>query len=70
MMDDPMMDELDRFVLTEDLPEKGLRAGDLGTIVMVHDPNRPQGGLLRAGRLHGGIYVFDGGDSSGGRSAS
>jgi hypothetical protein len=34
-----MMDELDRFVLTEDLPEKGLRGGDLGTIVMVHDPD-------------------------------
>jgi len=34
-----MMDELDRFVLTEDLPEHGLRAGDLGTIVMVHDPD-------------------------------
>ncbi|MFP4229436.1 MAG: hypothetical protein ACLFTE_11510 [Salinivenus sp.] len=32
---DLMMDELDRFVLTDDLPEKGLRAGDLGTIVMV-----------------------------------
>jgi len=39
-----MMDEVDRFVLTEDLPEKGLRAGDLGTIVMVHDPDSPQGG--------------------------
>lgn len=38
-----MMDELDRFVLTEDLPERGLRAGDLGTIVMVHDPDGPQG---------------------------
>lgn len=34
-----MMDELDRFVLTEDLSEHGLRAGDLGTIVMVHDPD-------------------------------
>ena len=33
-----MMDELDRFVLTEDLPEHGLHAGDLGTIVMVHTP--------------------------------
>jgi len=33
------MDELERFVLTEDLPEHGLNAGDLGTIVMVH--NRP-----------------------------
>ena len=28
--------ELDRFVLTEDLPEHGLTAGDLGTIVMAH----------------------------------
>jgi hypothetical protein len=33
------MDELDRFVLTEDLPEHGLHAGDLGTIVMTHDPD-------------------------------
>lgn len=33
-----MMDELDRFVLTEDIPEHGLHAGDLGTIVMVHTP--------------------------------
>jgi hypothetical protein len=33
-----MMEELDRFVLTEDLPEEGLQAGDLGTIVMVHTP--------------------------------
>jgi hypothetical protein len=33
-----MIDELDRFVLTEDLPEHGLHAGDLGTIVMVHAP--------------------------------
>jgi len=34
-----MMEELERFVLTEDLPEHGLSAGDLGTIVMVHSPN-------------------------------
>jgi hypothetical protein len=33
-----MMNELDRFVLTEDLPEHDLSAGDLGTIVMVHHP--------------------------------
>lgn len=37
-----MIDELNRFVLTEDLAEKGLRVGDLGTIVMVHDPNGSQ----------------------------
>ena len=30
------MNELDRFVLTEDLLEHDLSAGDLGTIVMVH----------------------------------
>jgi hypothetical protein len=30
------MEKLDRFVLTEDLPDHGLNAGDLGTIVMVH----------------------------------
>lgn len=28
--------EHERFVLTEDVPEKGLTAGDLGTVVMVH----------------------------------
>jgi hypothetical protein len=31
-----MMKELDRAVLTSDLPEYGLSAGDLGTIVLVH----------------------------------
>ena len=34
-----MMKELDRFVLTEDLPDHGLKAGDLGTIVMAHVPD-------------------------------
>lgn len=33
------MKELDRFVLTEDLPDYGLKAGDLGTIVMAHVPD-------------------------------
>jgi Domain of unknown function (DUF4926) len=31
-----MMKELDRAVLTTDLPEYGLHAGDVGTIVLVH----------------------------------
>lgn len=31
-----LLDELDRCVLTEDVPEENLSAGDLGTIVMVH----------------------------------
>lgn len=35
--------ELDRFVLTEDLPEEGLAAGDLGTIVMVHPGDDAEG---------------------------
>jgi hypothetical protein len=31
-----MIDELARVVLTRDLPEHGLRAGDLGTVVLAH----------------------------------
>jgi hypothetical protein len=35
-----MIDELDSVVLTADLPENGLAAGDIGTVVMVHDGGR------------------------------
>jgi len=31
-----MISELDRVVLTTDLPEEGLEAGDIGTVVLVH----------------------------------
>jgi hypothetical protein len=31
-----MIEELASVVLTTDLPERGLRAGDIGTVVMVH----------------------------------
>jgi Domain of unknown function (DUF4926) len=31
-----MIKELDTIVLTTDLPEYGLSAGDLGTVVLVH----------------------------------
>ena len=31
-----MIHELDRVILTTDLPEHGLKAGDVGTIVLVH----------------------------------
>ena len=31
-----MISELDQVVLAEDIPEKGLQAGDIGTIVLVH----------------------------------
>ncbi len=31
-----MIQELDTIVLTSDLPEFGLRSGDLGTVVLVH----------------------------------
>lgn len=32
-----MIKELDCIVLTTDLPEYGLAAGDIGTVVMVHE---------------------------------
>lgn len=35
--------EHQRFVLTEDVPEEGLEAGDLGTVVMVHSDHDPPG---------------------------
>ena len=31
-----MLSELDNVVLAVDLPEKGLRRGDIGTVVLVH----------------------------------
>jgi Domain of unknown function (DUF4926) len=31
-----MIDELTMVVLTADFPEHGLKAGDLGTVVLVH----------------------------------
>jgi hypothetical protein len=35
-----MIVELDRVVLTSDLPEHNLKAGDIGTVVLVHGKNR------------------------------
>ncbi len=35
-----MMVELDRVVLTDDLPEHKLKAGDIGTVVLVHRHTR------------------------------
>ncbi|MEI8393478.1 MAG: DUF4926 domain-containing protein [Rhodospirillaceae bacterium] len=32
-----MIKELDPVVLTVDLPDRGLEAGDIGCVVMVHD---------------------------------
>jgi hypothetical protein len=31
-----MINELDTVVLTEDIPEHGLKQGDVGTVVLVH----------------------------------
>ena len=31
-----MIAELDHVILTEDLPEYGLEAGDIGTVVLLH----------------------------------
>ena len=35
-----MIDELDDVVLTCDLPDHGLAAGDIGTVVLVHDEGK------------------------------
>lgn len=35
-----MIDELDRVVLTRAVPEHRLEAGDVGTVVAVHDDGR------------------------------
>ncbi len=32
-----MIHELDRVILTADLPEHGLKNGDIGTVVLAHD---------------------------------
>ncbi len=31
-----MIKELDQIVLTKDIPEHGMKAGDIGTVVLVH----------------------------------
>jgi hypothetical protein len=31
-----MIEELESVVLTTDMPERGLQAGDIGTVVMIH----------------------------------
>lgn len=31
-----MIKELDQVVLTKDLPDEGLKSGDIGTVVLVH----------------------------------
>lgn len=38
-----MIDELSSVVLLTDLPDRGLTAGDIGTIVMQHDTGHEQG---------------------------
>jgi hypothetical protein len=35
-----VVDELDEVVLTCDLPDPGLAAGDIGTVVLVHDEGK------------------------------
>ena len=35
-----MIEELEQCVLTTDLPEYGLKQGDIGTVVMVHQKGR------------------------------
>ncbi len=35
-----MINELDLVVLLNDMPDRGLRKGDVGTVVMIHDMSR------------------------------
>jgi hypothetical protein len=35
-----LIDELDKVVLTCDLPDHGLATGDIGTVVLVHDDGK------------------------------
>jgi hypothetical protein len=35
-----MIQELDNVVLNADVPEHGLKSGDIGTIVMMHDNDK------------------------------
>jgi hypothetical protein len=35
-----MIEELASVVLTTDMPERGLQAGDIGTVVMVHQEGK------------------------------
>lgn len=51
--------EHERFVLTEDLPEEGLRAGELGTIVMVHAAG--EGDYTGPDGYHGEFTYLSGG---------
>lgn len=37
------LEELERFVLTVDVPKHGLEAGDLGTVVLRHEPEGYEG---------------------------
>lgn len=35
-----MINELDRVVLASELPEHGLKVGDIGTVVLIHDKGK------------------------------
>ncbi len=35
-----MIKELDRVVLTSELPDHGLKVGDIGTVVLIHDQGK------------------------------
>lgn len=39
-MIEEMIEELSSVVLTQDIPNHGLQAGDIGTVVMVHQAGR------------------------------
>jgi hypothetical protein len=53
------LQEHERFVLMEDLPEKGLQAGELGTVVMVHRAS--ENGYTGPDGYHGEFTYLSGG---------
>jgi len=51
------MKELERVVLKIDIPEKNLQAGDVGTIVLVHDS--PKGYEVEFCALNGETFTVE-----------
>ena len=53
---------LDTVVLSRNLPEKGLRAGDLGAVVEVYEPDGIEVEFVRASGHTGGLVTLRPGD--------
>ena len=53
---------LDTVVLCRDLPEKGLRAGDLGAVVEVYEPDGIEVEFVTASGRTGALVTLSAGD--------